>query len=248
MDNVNHQDVTTCYGDSNGSIQISPSGGFGPPWQYSIDNGLHYQIDLTLFPDLPAGDYQVVVIDKENCTEVGPLVTINQPDSLDVQVISTEDITLAGDGSIVVGTQGGTAPYTYTLLPDGILQGFGTFTLASGQGGKYVVEVSDGRLCGPASTDTIEILDFTTGVEEFGGVVARVFPNPATNLVTVEMEMEDGEAAMEVLSLTGQVVIRQEAYPSGGLLKESIDVSGLARGMYMLRINQRTLNTRIVVN
>ena len=39
IDNAIPTDVTTCYGDSTGSIQVSASGGFGAPWNYSIDNG-----------------------------------------------------------------------------------------------------------------------------------------------------------------------------------------------------------------
>ncbi len=66
VDDVIVQDVSTCYGDSTGSLQILASGGFGSPWQYSIDNGLNYQADISYFGDLPAGDYPVVVIDKEN--------------------------------------------------------------------------------------------------------------------------------------------------------------------------------------
>ena len=64
-------DVTTCAGDSSGSVVVSASGGFGAPWQYSIDNGLTYQ-ESPLFQNVPAGDYNVVVIDAENCAQAGP--------------------------------------------------------------------------------------------------------------------------------------------------------------------------------
>jgi hypothetical protein len=190
-----------------------------------------------------------LVIDSEGCSQPGPAVTVSQPDTLIAQVLDKQDITNAQDGLLVVGAQGGTAPYTYTLLPTGTLQGFGTFTFDTAQAGEYVVEINDARLCGPVVTDTIEILDLTTtGIEYAGSMEPRVFPNPATDIVTVEIEIADEEVVMEVMSLTGQVVYSREVYTSGGMLRETIEVSEFAEGMYMLRLNGRTVNTRIVVN
>lgn len=189
------------------------------------------------------------MIDKENCAQTGPLVVLAQPDTLEVEVISVKDITIDEDGSIVVAAVGGTSPYTYTLLPDDVLQGFGTYTFAPGDSGKYVISVNDLNQCGPVMTDTLEIKDLTiVGMNELGGIVLRVFPNPVTDVLTVEMPMEAAEVSMEVLSLAGQVVLRRQAYTTGGVLRETIDVSDLASGMYMLRVNGQTLKSAIVVN
>ncbi len=118
VDNTIPTNVTGCYGDSTGSIQVVASGGFGTPWQYSIDNGLSYTASA-YYPDLPAGDYQVVVIDAENCTQIGPLITLTQPDTLLANFVSKEDILhhtdwrgdeQVTDGSLVVTASGGTSP------------------------------------------------------------------------------------------------------------------------------------------
>jgi hypothetical protein len=249
IDNAIPTNVPTCFGDSTGSIQVSASGGFGAPWQYSIDNGLSYQKDLTFFPNLPAGDYEIVVIDAKNCTQDGPVVTIQQPDLLALEVISTADITAGSDGSIVVAASGGKSPYTYTLQPNGTLQGFGTFSFGEGDSGIYVVEVNDGQNCGPVASDSIEILDLTyVGLEDLSGIALKIFPNPSTDVVTVEMPLEADEVNMELLNLAGQVVLSRQAFTTGGLLRESLDVSDLAQGMYMLRVNGQTLQSAIVVN
>ncbi|MCP4313627.1 MAG: T9SS type A sorting domain-containing protein, partial [Bacteroidetes bacterium] len=248
IDNTIYTHVTGCYGDSTGAIQIAASGGFGGPWQYSVDNGLKY-LDAPYFPELTAGEYQVLVIDKENCTEVGDLVALTQPDSLGIEVVSVADITADGDGSIVVSAIGGSAPYTYTLQPGGVPQVLGKFDFAPGDSGFYVVEVNDLGQCGPVATDTIEIKDYVSGVgiDEFGGVELRVFPNPSADLITIEMPLGAAEVSMEVLSLAGQVVMRRQAYTTGGVLRETIDVSDLASGMYMLRVNGQALKSAIVV-
>ncbi|MBN1415445.1 MAG: T9SS type A sorting domain-containing protein [Bacteroidales bacterium] len=249
IDNVIVNDVNTCYGDSTGSLQILATGGFGSPFQYSIDNGLTYQKDISYFSDLPAGDYQVVVIDQKNCAQEGPVVTVGQPDTLRIELVSSADITNEADGSIVVAATGGTTPYTFTLLPDNLIQGFGTYTFQPGDSGRYVVQVNDAKNCGPVETDSIDIMDFYgVGFEDISGLEVRMFPNPASNMITLEMPLDETEVTLEVMSLTGQVMISRQVYPSGGVLMETIDVSDLSKGMYMLRVNGKTMRSGIVVN
>ncbi len=198
---------------------------------------------------MPAGDYQVVVVDKEGCTQTGPLVTLTQPDSLEVELISSEDITADHDGSIVVVAKGGSAPYTYYLEPDGALQTLGTFTFVSGDSGKYVVAVNDLNGCGPVLTDSITISEIILpdGVEDAFGLNVKVYPNPTSGNVTIEMPFEGTECDMEVLSMTGQVVLKRRVFSNGGVLNESLDLSDQAKGLYMLRVDGVTLRSAIVV-
>ncbi|MCK5135653.1 MAG: T9SS type A sorting domain-containing protein [Bacteroidales bacterium] len=249
VDNVFPNSITTCHGDSTGSLQIFATGGFGSPYQYSIDNGLSYQPDISYFGDLPAGDYPVVVIDKENCAQPGPIVSIVQPDTLMLELISSSDITNDADGSIVVAASGGSSPYTYTLQPNGTVQGFGTYTFGPGDSGVYVIEVNDAQNCGPVKTDSITIQDFYgLGFEDFSSMKVRIYPNPTSGMITLEMPFEASECTLEVLSLAGQVVISLSAFTTGGMLRETIDVSDLSKGMYMLRVDGQTLRSGIVVN
>ncbi len=247
VDNVIVSDVETCFGDSTGALQILATGGFGSPWQYSIDNGLSYQPDIAYFPDLPAGDYPVVVIDKENCAQPGPVISIVQPDTLMIELVSSSDITNDADGSIVVAASGGSSPYTYTLQPNGTIQGFGTYTFGIGDEGRYVVEVNDAQNCGPVAIDSIDI-NSTVGVDYSSTLEVRIYPNPTSGMLTLEMPYEGSECILEVLSLTGQVVMSRQVYSIGGVLRETIDVSDLSKGMYMLRVAGQTLRSSIVVN
>mgnify|MGYP006288601483 CR=1 FL=1 len=248
IDNVIVNDVSTCYGDSTGGLQIQATGGFGSPYQYSIDNGLSYQSNA-FFQDLPAGNYPVVVIDQENCAQEGPVANVGQPDSLEIELISSADITNEGDGSIVVAASGGTTPYTFTLLPDNLVQGFGTYTFQPGDSGRYVVQVDDAHNCGPVKTDSITIQDFYgVGFDDLSELEVRIYPNPASGMITLEMPFEEAECTLEVLSLTGQVVMSRQVYSTGGVLRETIDVSDLSKGMYMLRVDGKTLRSGIVVN
>jgi hypothetical protein len=67
-------------------------------------------------------------------------------------------------------------------------------------------------------------------------------------MVTLELPYAEPECTLEVLSLTGQVVMSRKAHISGGLLKETIDVSGLSKGMYLIRVDGQSLRSGIVVN
>ncbi len=118
------------------------------------------------YPGLPAGDYQVVVIDAEGCTEVGPLITLTQPDTLLANFVSKDDILhhtdwrgdeQVTDGSLVVTASGGNQPYTFQLLPGGSPQALGTFVFAYEDSGRYVVAVNDLQNCGPSYSDSIDI-------------------------------------------------------------------------------------------
>jgi hypothetical protein len=253
VDNVIAYDVLTCYNDTSGSIQITISGGFGEPILYSIDDGTTYQTNDNNFPHLPAGEYTIVIRDKVGCpAEYHSLVVIDQPDSLEVEFISSDDITEDHDGSIVVVANGGTSPYTFYLAPDGDPQAIGTFTFVSGDSGTYVVAVDDLNGCGPALTNSIKISEIiipvdTTGIEGAFGLNVKVYPNPTSGNITIEMPFEGTECEMEVLSMTGQLVLKRRVFSNGGVLNESLDLSDQAKGLYMLRVNGVTLRSAIMV-
>ena len=95
------------------------------------------------------------------------------------------------------------------------------------------------------STETVTI--FPTGINDNNFADLRIYPNPADERVTIEMSIAADEVSLEMLSLTGQVILSRKAHTMGGELRESIDVSGLAKGMYMIRVDGRTLPSALVV-
>ncbi len=76
----------TCYNFSNGLINFeSPYGGF-PPYQYSIDNGVHFSASPD-FPSLGAGNYELLVRDSTGCYNRPLNLTLSQPDSFSVELV-----------------------------------------------------------------------------------------------------------------------------------------------------------------
>ncbi|WP_170110183.1 T9SS type A sorting domain-containing protein [Flavilitoribacter nigricans] len=142
----------TCFGDSDGSISVSGSGGT-PPYQYSIDGGTTYQASGT-FDNLSAGMYTVTVRDANDCTSTCN-ATVGQPDALSCDITPSDVSCFGGnDGSISVSGSGGTTPYEYSIDGGTTYQGSGTFNNLSA--GMYVVTIRDANGCTTTCDGTVE--------------------------------------------------------------------------------------------
>lgn len=76
----------------------------------------------------------------------------------------------------------------------------------------------------------------------------RLYPNPASNVLTVEAGLDPGtDAAVSIIHLTGRSLLEKNI-PWEGIAR--IDVSGLPPGIYILRLRQdeKSLTHRFVVN
>lgn len=103
----------SCYGGATGSATIAASGGAGF-LVYSINGGLNYQSG-SVFTNLTAGDYTVIVKDAANCLGTAAY-SIVQPSMINLTVGSI-DATCFGsnNGQINVTATGGTSPYLYNI-------------------------------------------------------------------------------------------------------------------------------------
>ena len=65
----------------------------------------------------------------------------------------------------------------------------------------------------------------------------NVFPNPATDRLNVSFVMPDeSPVSCKILDMTGKLLYNKQIESNGGLIEESVDVSGFAKGIYFLRI------------
>ncbi len=129
----------TCFGGSDGAINIIvDSGGFGP-FEFSIDNGATYDSDSS-FVNLSAGTYQVRVRDANACETTAIDVVVAEPAQLVAEAILTQDYTCNQLGQITVGsvtaTSGGSGDYQYSING-------GAWTTAT-TGGHTFVDLTDG--------------------------------------------------------------------------------------------------------
>jgi hypothetical protein len=101
----------SCNGASDGSIQLSASGGTGP-YQYDFGDGPGPSDTIS---GISAGVYVVSVIDSNGCI-TSKSITVSQPNKLTGTIISNIPPTcFGGNGTVTVNPVGGTAPYQYSL-------------------------------------------------------------------------------------------------------------------------------------
>ena len=129
-----------CFGNSNGSIEITASGGTGG-FTYSIDN----QTNTTgIFSDLSAGSYTVFATDASNCTMTA-MVLVTEPNDLvgAVDAIFNINCGSVGTGAVDLSAVGGTGEIIFSLNgatnTDGFFEGL--------PAGDYFAMVSDANNC-----------------------------------------------------------------------------------------------------
>jgi gliding motility-associated-like protein len=129
-----------CFGSSDGSIEVQPSGGTLPYISYSWSNGQN----TSIANNLPLGTYYVTVTDNNNCTAIASSI-LNQPDSLHVSTQFTNSTCWESNNGTasIQNVFGGTAPYNYTWS-----NGLGNNAFVNNlQAGIYTVTIYDFQNC-----------------------------------------------------------------------------------------------------
>ena len=133
-----------CFGDSDGSVSVSVSGGSSPYSYQWAPSGSGQNPG-----GLPAGTYTVTVTDDDGC-EGETTVTITDPPLLDASGNSTQDVDCNNPtGSISTTVSGGTGGYSYQWSPNG--SGANPSGLIDGT---YIATVTDANGC----TDTLSAI------------------------------------------------------------------------------------------
>ena len=130
-----------CFGESNGSLDLSVTGGT-LPYTFLWSNGAATE-DIA---SLPAGNYSVTITDANGCTTLANSAVTQPASALTGSIVSRTDVTEFGgnNGSVTVSGSGGTSPYQYRL-DENDFQSSGTFGSLSA--GTYDVTVRDAGMC-----------------------------------------------------------------------------------------------------
>ncbi|NVK28604.1 MAG: T9SS type A sorting domain-containing protein [Flavobacteriia bacterium] len=112
-----------------------------------------------------------------------------------------------------------------------------TITHSYIQNGVYTVTLITTGICGDTDTATTTITIQGISVEEvsFNGEV-RVYPNPTSGVVTINIEtLTNSEATIQLASLSGQVLFTENLDANTSWI-EQMDISELPAGTYVLSI------------
>lgn len=135
----------TCFGQTNGSITITPSGGtpgYTYTWNPNVGSG-------NTATNLSAGTYNITVTDLNNCT-IAPNVVISEPSQPLTLTPSSTNLSCfqSNNGTASVAVTGGTFPYNYQWTGNVS----NTNTATSLAAGNYTVTVTDNNGCTNTNT------------------------------------------------------------------------------------------------
>ncbi|MBR9921960.1 MAG: T9SS type B sorting domain-containing protein [Bacteroidetes bacterium] len=128
-----------CFGDANGVISVTSSGG-EPNYTYEWSNGE----EGAILDSLPVGWYVVSIKDANGCEQIDS-IEMTSPSPI-LPAYETQDVSCFGygDGMIVVEPSGGAAPFQYSL--DGEFFS-GSSTIVGLEAGVYNVFTLDANGC-----------------------------------------------------------------------------------------------------
>ena len=233
MSNYNNFEVS-CFGGSDGQINITPSGGTGVySYTWSTSNGSGLQTNQKNQSGLSVGTYTVVVKDENDCS-VSKTFTLTSPSALNLTATKKDfngfniSCNGASDGEIDITVSGGylasNIAYTYSWSTN---NGSGLTSNSEDQtgltAGTYTVTATDTNGC--SITQNIEItepdpLSITETISDYNGFQIS------------EAGENDGSIDITISGGTSNYSYQWSTNNGSGLNSNSEDQTGLTAGTY----------------
>lgn len=138
----------SCFGGSDGAIDISVSGGEAPYTFVWSKTGGGFSASTEDVSGLEAGTYSVTIRDAKNCPYTLEGIVVGEPEELEVSQgdISNVSCFEGADGAIDISVSGGTPPYTFSWTGPGEFSSSDE-DLTGLAAGSYSVTVTDSKDC-----------------------------------------------------------------------------------------------------
>ncbi len=205
-----------CNGDTDGSINISASGGTAP-LQYSIDNGSNF-FSNNSFTGLGAGIYPIIVRDTNLCITSAVNDTLTDPPAVNYLApsLTNPDCNGENSGIIVVNGSGGTAPLAYSINNGTTFQSSNTFNNLTS--GSYDLLVRDANGCTP-----------TGSTENLVDPAAIVIDSISKSDISC-FGLTDGQITLYAQGGTGALIYSIDNFATNN--PEGVATTGLSNGSY----------------
>ena len=221
-----------CFGDSTGSVQLLAAGGTGN-FDFSINGNSN---STGFFQNLPAGNYDAIVTDENNCNNVITFEIIEAPELLFSITNLTTD-TGNGNGSVTFKGTGGTPPYLFSVNGLDYQQGT-TFPILVA--GNYTGYIQDANGCIIESLFEI-ILQTTISNLDLGVLEMNVFPNPFSEKIILHMDLVFAQTInLKMINISGQTLLQSKTNVESGKQNIALDVeNNIPTGIYFLSVKNK---------
>ncbi|MBL31338.1 MAG: hypothetical protein CMP62_01235, partial [Flavobacteriales bacterium] len=170
---------TTCYGGSDGYVEILVTGGTSPYTDIYTDiNGSNVNPNL-----LSAGDYTVTITDNNNCVWIDEF-TITEPDPVEVSIQANETEICEEEMVTIVSVPDNFSSYIWSEEGSGnIFADNDSSTINIAETGNYMLTVIDANGC-EATSNIIEIIVYENPEIVINGTTEVLGNNTYTYYVT----------------------------------------------------------------
>ncbi|MDD5571908.1 MAG: T9SS type A sorting domain-containing protein, partial [Bacteroidales bacterium] len=147
-------------------------------------------------------------------------------------ILAPEDSTICQGVSIDICASGG-SDYTWSNSFTGNCINISP-TLTT----TYTVTGADGNGCENSDT-IIVIVDICSGIADMESSYLRVYPNPTSNNITIEIPQTSRGSILSVYDISGKQIMQKQLKET----RTNLDVRGLPNGMYFLKlVNAKGVN------
>ena len=213
--NANISVTNATCNQSNGILTINSVTGNNPPYTYSI-NGSAFS-NATIYQNLAAGNYTVVIKDNSGCTLNQTISITNTNGPTNIAITKTDATCGQMNGSVQLGiVTGGTSPYTFSFNNTP----FSNQTQYSGLGsGNYTLIIKDANGCEFNTTVSITSPNSPTSI-----TINAQSATCNTNNGTVTLGAVTGGMPPFTYSFNGSAFISNTIFPDLGAGMYSVKV------------------------
>ena len=216
----------SCFGKSDGGIDLNVSGGAEPYTVIWTDGST----DGAVRTNLPRGIYQASsVTDAAGCEVSTPLMAVLQPGSL--QIDTTTVPGHAADFTVLYGT----APYSYQWSNDSTSGDPAYFTP-----GMYDVTVTDAHGCDTTVHNIVIKKAVSTAVfsAKDNSFTINAYPNPTSGILYLQSRTQQ-VVHIHFMNIQGKIM-EERNYTINGNDIASVDITSFSEGVYFLKVTDDT--------
>lgn len=211
----------SCSGGMDGSIIIDVSDNLGDV-TITVSGG------FTDLSSLPAGAYDLTVMDTAGCSFTISDITITEPSALFVNVV---DVKASGgtNGAIDITPAGGIMPYTYSWVNDEGIEVSTSQDLENLPPGNYTLTLTDSNAC-TFTLGPIEIIFDMVAVNDAEDFYLEIYPSPASELLTISADQTISK--VELYTSEGRLAVQKHPITKAF----NLDISDQTNGFYILKV------------